>query len=190
MKKFLIILGSVLAVVLIGLTVLLCLRNHSLSEDLDIIKSQLEKGDISFLQDYAQLPELSFSEDEKNEFTGEEIVHKILLNTQVSYSIPLFSNDVTLIFIGPDIEKFMIQSLDNEFASEKEILDLLNDYILTGEQKERKVVVHCSYIDGDWKLDFDTMEFLNSMTGGMRSGYSYLYQKAIEEYMSGLEEDK
>ena len=67
------------------------------------------------------------------------------------------------------------------------LLVAIEEYLDEGHLVTKTAMLTYHKEDGQWYTDYADNNFLNAMTGGLSTGYQYLYEKMLSEYQEVLE---
>lgn len=111
------------------------------------------------------------------------IIQSIAEHSETSVKIELFSNDVEVSFTVPDMEDFIVHTDFSKITDENELNECMMNYIENAPKKERTAKVTVTFTNFKFQVDqsqIRSVEFVDSLSGGLISGYMVLNDSIID----------
>lgn len=178
-----------LLVATIAMTISGCSNDNELRTNAEEIVNSINDNDMGTLQklimgedDLTYDEELSdFFDTENEEDSSSEsgIISEIVAQDSIKLKK---INDSTIEYEikAPKLENIFQDALEQNLE-DSEIEDYLREYIRNADKEKIDVEVSYTYVDGIFKADYETEEFVNALTGNMIKSYQELVQQMIQE---------
>lgn len=166
-----------------------CSNGNELKTSAEEVVNSINNNDMDALQkiiigedDLSYDEELSdFFDTENEEDSSSEsgIISEIVAQDSIKLKK---INDSTIEYEikAPKLENIFQDALDQNLE-DSEIEDYLREYIRNADKEKIDVEVSYTYVDGIFKADYETEEFVNALTGNMIKSYQELVQQMIQE---------
>lgn len=181
-KRWKIILIGILSVLLIISFLCIALRKNIIFlVEIKRIETELNKGNVEILS-------TGQSSDHENsrdviENTVPALSEVLFRDMNVKTKIHWKTHSVTYSFYMPDMEECLenLVASEDKVLSEDEFMEDMEQYISYSEKKWFSGDVFYEWTDGRWVGNYQSEEFLNSLTGGIVKGYQKIYRQILEE---------
>lgn len=178
-----------LAATIIAMTISGCSNDNELRTNAEEIVNSINDNDMGTLQKLImgeenltydeELSDFFDTENEEDSSSESGIISEIVAQDSIKLKK---INDSTIEYEikAPKLENIFQDALDQNLE-DSEIEDYLREYIRNADKEKIDVEVSYTYVDGIFKADYETEEFVNALTGNMIKSYQELVQQMIQE---------